>query len=64
LGGRPLAPERYEIMALANNYRDESAAFVHRFALRHPALALHIVELTLPAIQANVGRAPLADGRG
>jgi len=54
---RPLAHERYEIVLLANNCRDESAALARRFAQAHPTLALHVVERTLSDAEANVGHA-------
>ena len=54
--GRPLVHERYEIVLLANNCRDESAMVARRFAHAHRGLALHVVERTLPA-EANVGHA-------
>jgi len=55
--GRAFAHERYEIVLLANNCRDESAAVARRFTQAHPTLALHVVERTLPAAEANVGHA-------
>lgn len=54
--GRPLDRERYEILLLANNCRDDSAAVARRFAQRHPTLALQVVEMTLPAREAHIGR--------
>ncbi len=56
LVGRPLDSTRYEIILLANNCSDDSAAIAHRFASQHPTLALHVVERTLPAAEAYIGR--------
>jgi len=56
LKGRPFDPRRYEIILLANNCCDNSAAIAQRFAEQHPALVLHVVEMTLPAAQAYIGR--------
>ncbi len=54
LQGQPFDPTRYEIILLANNCSDDSAAIARRFA-GHP-ITLHIVEKTLPATQAYIGR--------
>lgn len=55
LQGQPLDPAHYEIILLANNCSDDSAAIAQRFADRHPDLVLHVVERTLPAAQAYIG---------
>ena len=57
LEGRPFDRERYEIILLANNCSDDSAAIAHRFAKQHPALILHVAEITLSNSEAYVGRA-------
>lgn len=57
LEGRPFDRERYEIILLANNCSDDSAAIAHRFAKQHPTLVLHVAEITLPDAEAYVGRA-------
>lgn len=57
LNGRPFDRERYEIILLANNCSDDSAAIARCFAKQHSTLALHVVEITLPPAEAYVGRA-------
>lgn len=57
LAGRPLDPDSYELILLANNCRDETATMARRFAERRRALALHVVELELPPEEAHVGAA-------
>lgn len=56
LEGRPFDRERYEIILLVNNCCDDSAVIANRFAKQHSTLALHVVEITLPASEAYVGR--------
>lgn len=56
LEGQLLDPRRYEIILLANNCSDDSAAIARSFAQQHPDIALHVVEKTLPAAEAYVGR--------
>lgn len=55
--GSLLDPHSYEVILLANNCRDATAALARSFAARHPALTLHVVECHLPAGEANVGTA-------
>lgn len=56
LEGQLLDPRRYEIILLANNCSDDSAAIARSFAGQHPDIALHVVEKTLPAAEAYIGR--------
>jgi hypothetical protein len=53
----PLDPGRFEVILLVNNARDDSADIARAFAARHPALALHVVEMTLEDHLAHVGTA-------
>jgi glycosyltransferase involved in cell wall biosynthesis len=55
LNGQPLHPLSYEIIVLANNCTDESATIVRQFAKRHPQIALHVAEITLPPYRAYIG---------
>jgi glycosyltransferase involved in cell wall biosynthesis len=55
LNGQPLDPLSYEIIVLANNCTDESAKISRQFAKRHPQLALHVAEVTLPPERAYIG---------
>ncbi|WP_310414188.1 glycosyltransferase family A protein [Chamaesiphon sp. OTE_8_metabat_110] len=55
LNGQPLDPLSYEIIVLANNCTDESAQIARQFAKRHPRLALHVAEVTLPPERAYIG---------
>lgn len=56
LEGKKLDWKRYEVILLANNCSDNSAEVARYFARRHPELVLHVVELTLPPIEAYIGR--------
>ncbi|MDV2992742.1 MAG: hypothetical protein N4J56_002396 [Chroococcidiopsis sp. SAG 2025] len=56
LTGKSLDCNRYEIVLLANNCNDESAAIARNFATTHPALVLHVVEKIFPAAEAYIGR--------
>ncbi len=55
--GHPLPADSYEVIVLANNCLDDTAALVRRQARQFPGLALHVAELCLPAAHAHVGRA-------
>jgi glycosyltransferase involved in cell wall biosynthesis len=55
LNGQRLNPLTYEIIVLANNCIDESAAIARQFAKQHPDLVLHVAEVTLPPDRAYVG---------
>ena len=55
--GRPLPPASFEVIVLANNCVDATAAVVRQQARRFPHLALYAAELCLPPAQAHVGRA-------
>lgn len=57
LTGQPLPSESYEILVLANNCHDQTAAVVRAFARSHPALRLYVAETTLAPAEAHVGRA-------
>lgn len=57
LDGRPLAPERYEVILLLNNCTDGTAAVAALLQPLYPRLALHLLEIELPPSEAHVGRA-------
>ena len=57
LAGQPLPPDSYEVIVLANNCHDDTAAVVRQQARQFPELALHVAELYLPGAHAHVGRA-------
>jgi hypothetical protein len=54
--GQPLDRDRYEVIVLANNCTDDSAAIARRFACQHPGFVLHVVEGTWPVTEAYIGR--------
>lgn len=53
--GTPLDGSLFEVLLLANNCDDASAAVARRFAATQPGLRLHVVEASLPPQQANIG---------
>jgi hypothetical protein len=57
LSGAPLPAGCLEVIVLANNCTDTTAATVRHAAARHPGLALHVAELQLPGELAHVGQA-------
>jgi hypothetical protein len=57
LSGAPLPAGCLEVIVLANNCLDDTAAAVRHAAARHPGLALHVAELQLPGELAHVGQA-------
>ncbi|MGI4832353.1 MAG: glycosyltransferase [Janthinobacterium lividum] len=57
LDGQRLPAGMIEVIVLANNCRDRTAAAVRQAARRHPSLVVHVAELALPPEHAHVGRA-------
>jgi len=57
LSGQALPSGMIEVLVLANNCLDRTAATVRQAARRHPNLVLHVAEVQLPHPQAHVGRA-------
>lgn len=55
--GQPLDPALFEIIVLANNCTDATAALCRSFARAHPQLAIHVAERELPPPVAHVGTA-------
>ena len=57
LNGEPLDCRSFEILLLANNCCDETAAIARHWAARHKSVALHVVEMRFEAARACVGLA-------
>lgn len=55
LNNRPLNPNSFEVIILANNCDDDSAAITKSWQKKHPALNFHLYEAKLPAKKSNVG---------
>ncbi|WBA41673.1 glycosyltransferase [Hymenobacter canadensis] len=55
--GQPLPPGSYEVLVLANNCHDRTAAVVRNFAYSHPLMVVQVAEVVLAAPEAHVGRA-------
>jgi hypothetical protein len=53
--GVAVPPWRYEVIVLANNCVDDTAARAREFARRHPAAIIHVAELDLPECDAHIG---------
>jgi hypothetical protein len=56
-GGTPLPAGSLEVIVLANNCIDATAAVVRQLAYQYPGLTLHAAELQLPKDLAHVGQA-------
>ena len=52
-----LDADSFEVVLLLNNCTDRTAELAHELQLRYPRLRLHVVEVTLAADEAHVGRA-------
>lgn len=57
LDERGLDPSSFEVIVLANNCRDGTAAAARRFGNEEPRLTLHVVERTFPPAEAHIGQA-------
>lgn len=55
--GTPLAPDSWEIILLANNCTDSTAATARRIARAYPGARLHVVERRIAAPHNHVGTA-------
>lgn len=55
--GQAWPAARFEVIVLANNCTDGTAAVARAWGRQHPLLRLHVLETTLPAAEAHVGRA-------
>lgn len=55
--GQPLDTGTYEVLVLANNCHDRTAAVVRAFRKQNPSLAVQVGEVKLPRAEAHVGQA-------
>ncbi len=53
--GRPLNPDTFEILLLANNCTDNSVEQIEAFSSQHPTLHIFWEDITLPPRYANIG---------
>ncbi len=53
--GNSLDKNRYEVIVLANNCTDHTAALAQQFAALHPDLTLHVADIDLPPRHAHIG---------
>lgn len=53
--GVPIGSSRYEVILLANNCRDDTAALAREFERRHPQLILHVAEIEFSPERSFVG---------
>jgi glycosyltransferase involved in cell wall biosynthesis len=53
--GKVLNPEQYEVLLLANNCNDQTFAIAQNYKQKYPEFALHIAEIQLPPLKANIG---------
>ncbi len=55
--GQPINPNSYELLVLANNCSDHSAAIARALSTTYPTLQIQVLEVHLPPDQAHVGKA-------
>lgn len=55
INGISLNPNLYEVLVLANNCTDNSAALLNHYKTAYPNFPLFIEEIKLPAARANIG---------
>ncbi|CAH0999427.1 hypothetical protein LEM8419_00726 [Neolewinella maritima] len=53
--GRRIPPTHYEVIVLANNCSDRTAAVARSYGSQHPDFGLHVIEVDIPRDVASVG---------